>query len=418
MPTAMRALLDSIFSQQAKEELARSWRLVAAAVVISAFMAQSVSYWFGVAIEPMSRSLGWTHSALAAWMTVGLAANVFCAPIVGFIIDRYGARVGASISITLGASGFALVAAAGENRIVFYGAAALVFGSGSGAVVGVARALNAAFVAARGRVLGLHAAGTTISAVGAPLLVQTLIDSFGWRTGFAVMAVVTLMPLPLALAWLSNARKNPGSVQAKDAGVLLVFRQRNFWLLSVALALFGACFAGVVVHLVPLLSANGLSRAQATLYAGGVGLGALIGKLGTGVALDKYPAAWLGACLFLLNALAVFALAIMPSHWAFAAILLFGLAEGGIIVATPYCIAQQFGLASYGSIYAGILVVCSLAAAGPIAFSALRSAAGSFRPSLFLAAALLSAGSLLWFMLGRQQGRAGVPLKVDRAPAV
>ena len=131
------------------------WVVVfAAGTTVFARMAPSVSI-LAIFLSPMTEELGWSRTLIAGAVSVGAIASIFVSPMVGWAVDRYGARLILSVSmVVLGVAITSLAWATipalfylgfATGRVVFHVPVQI----GSGAVV------SRWFIRKRGRAIGL-----------------------------------------------------------------------------------------------------------------------------------------------------------------------------------------------------------------------------------------------------------------------
>jgi len=280
-----------------------------------------------------------------------------------------------------------------------------VLGVATGALT-YGRAVNGWFVVRRGTALGLMSAGVGFSAIFGPRLVQSVVDTWGWRAGFLFLGGCALLPLPLLILWLREPRDRIGrQAPSPETGYTLKqsLRLPLFWLMGSASFLWLSCFGGVF-FLIPFLSFAGLSRAEAATDAGLLGITTTVGRITTGAIMDRLPAPYVCAFVFLLEACAFAALALFQTRYVAWAILAIGFAHGTENVGFAYCIARYFGMKSYSTI-AGILGFFSGVglALAPVVFSALKGMTGTYRVPFLTSAAMAAAAGLLFVLVGRHR---------------
>ena len=160
-----------------------------------------------------------------------------------------------------------------------------------------------------------------------------------------------------------------------------------FLRLFIASALFTFTIVALVVHFVPILKDRGADAMTAAGVASLVGVFSIVGRLGTGVLLDRYRAAVVGAAAFLLPvvacALLLFAGANRAAQSVAAAVV--GLTLGSEVDVIVYLTTRHFGLKNFGTLYGGLLTALSLGTAfGPLVAAALHDSSGSYQPFLWL----------------------------------
>jgi ACS family glucarate transporter-like MFS transporter len=150
--------------------------------------------------------LGWLSSAL--FLAYGI-----CAPLWGYVVHRYGARITCVLSLVIWAltcfwSG---LAANYESLLV----SRAVLGAGEAALYPLTLALVANWFALkeRGRATSFWWIGTMIGPMLVGLIITGLIVAVGWRWQFHAMGVLALV-LPLPMIWFLVADKpeqHPGA---------------------------------------------------------------------------------------------------------------------------------------------------------------------------------------------------------------
>jgi MFS family permease len=170
-----------------------------------------------------------------------------------------------------------------------------------------------------------------------------------------------------------------------------------FHRLFLASMLFTFTIIALVVHFVPILKDRGAEPMAAAGVASLVGLFSIAGRLLTGLLLDRFRAALVGAAVFLLPILACALLLLAgssrPSQMLAAAIV--GLTLGSEVDVIVYLTTRHFGLKHFGTIYGGLLTALSIGTAfGPLAASAVHDRTGNYEPFLLLTIACMAVASV------------------------
>jgi MFS family permease len=173
--------------------------------------------------------------------------------------------------------------------------------------------------------------------------------------------------------------------------------------IAAALLLFSFATNGLNTHWAPLLTDGGETPTQAALVLSTAGLAALIGKLSTGYLLDRYRAGRVAATLVALSALGFVMILGGHAHWlSMTSAVLVGVGMGAESDAVPYLLTRYFGLARFSELYGYTWCVYAVAGAtGPAVMGAVFDRAGSYRPVLLLAIAMVSMAALLFAALPR-----------------
>src|ERR1700678_2038932 len=118
----------------AMPEFRRSWKVLFAAMIgVSLCVTGLPNYAIGLFTDPLSREFGWSRSAINLWSVWQMGALACVTPAVGFLIDRFGTRLIALISIPLFSAAIASMSLlAGDIRMLYLAAVATsVLGGGT-----------------------------------------------------------------------------------------------------------------------------------------------------------------------------------------------------------------------------------------------------------------------------------------------
>src|SRR5271169_5133493 len=86
----------------APQEFRRSWKVLLAAMIgVSLCVTGLPNYAIGLFTDPLSREFGWSRSAISLWSLWQMGALACITPVAGVLIDRFGTRPVALISIPL-----------------------------------------------------------------------------------------------------------------------------------------------------------------------------------------------------------------------------------------------------------------------------------------------------------------------------
>ena len=261
-----------------------SRRVLAAGFVGSFFSVGFSVYLFGVFQGEVLAAFGGDVATFALASVITSCISSLFAPFVGRSLTTRG-RAGLSIRTVMmigaGAMGVGLLVISRMPSLAWSGLFLALFVAPGMVMLGplVTQAMVANwFDAARGRALGLVAAGTTVAGGVVPILTATLIEALGWRDALSVLGILLLaVPLPLIARFAVSGPEEVGEQidgleQAAEAasepvegppptGVLL--RTPQVWILGV---LFGLQF-----------SAGTLAVAFTVPYAQQLGLGLVAG---------------------------------------------------------------------------------------------------------------------------------------------
>jgi MFS family permease len=384
---------------QKMAEFRRGWRsLLAAAIGNGSGLSGLAFYTFGVFVLPLVAAFGWTRgevSIAASFLIIGTAIT---APLVGSVIDRFGARRVGLVSMVALAVGYAALTTIDGSIGMFYVAwlGLSLIGGGTTPVVWT-RTVNIWFDRGRGLALGLALAGSGVAGVFAPVLVTRIIAEYGWQAGYLAIGGFLLVVSTPLVALLLKERPTAPPPAAGSAGTAAdsaeplpgleldeALRQVAFWKIAAGFFLVSAVIAALIINLIPLLVDRGLDTQQAASIAGVMGIAVLVGR---------------GLC-----ALGCFALALPgASTWLIGlSVLSLGLAAAAEVDLVAYLSSRFFGMRAYGKVYGWQLTSFYLGAAlGPLAAGVAYDRFGSYLPTLYFATGALIFGALVTATLGK-----------------
>ena len=376
-------------------------------------------YTNGVFVAAISEDMNWSRGAIQVGVSIMILIAVITAPTVGWLIDRYGARRIALISLPLFGitlSGMSLVT---DEIWTFYAGWTVmsIFAAGTLPITWT-KVVNGWFDDFRGMALGLTLAGTGIAATLAPSYVVWLIDIMGWRNAYVALAF-TVMAISLPSVYLlfkEPVESQSGKVNQIDAAISKqhlmatglsvkeALKGYRFWVLSISLLLVAASISGVITNFVPLLTDKGLSFADAARYAGLIGVSVIGGRLVAGFLMDRLWAPMIAAIFLCMPCLAAFILTtgnISPMLLGLSALIV-GLAAGAELDLMAFLVSRYFGLKHYGALYGGIYIFFSIGAGlAPAMFGWTYDMFGHYQAVLYMAAISSMIGACLMLTLGR-----------------
>ncbi|HKY91153.1 MAG TPA: MFS transporter, partial [Nevskiaceae bacterium] len=321
-------------------------------------------YSLGPFIAPLQADFGWSRAQVSFGLTVMSIVNaVLCIP-VGLLVDRVGPRrVGLFGVLLMAVVVASLGTATGSmlNWALLWSGVAL--GSACVQATVWTSAINTRFEKSRGLALALTLSGASFAAAVFPLAAAWLIGAHGWRGGYGWMAGLwAACVFPILFLGFRGARDGGRAAKAEaeaaprvlaGVGIAEGLRSPTLYKMVLAAGLFAFTLLGIVVHFVPILTDAGATRLQAAGTTSLIGIFSIIGRLGTGVLLDRFPAHLVGAGAFLLPIAGVTLLladGANPASQAIAAAT-FGLTLGSEVDVFAYLMARHFGLKHFGALY-------------------------------------------------------------------
>ena len=327
-------------------------------------------YSYGVFFKAIAEDFGGSRLGIAFGLTVTNIVGAIAAPYVGRALDKYPLKhvmgVGASF-MAVGFLGLSFV----RNPIEFYLVLGIFvgFGASSMGFLATSKLVATWFDRRRGTALGIAAAGVSLSGVIMPYISAELINNYGWREGFLVYGLFTLLVvLPMVLRFVVSRpedidmRPDGAMPIAVKAGAELVvpkprlamrdvFREHNFWVIVLTFSLIFCCMGATLTHMIPRLTDNGYTLVQASLVmslCAGFGVTGKLsfGWLGDRLSLRKVMSIvivmqFTGQLLMYLSVdLVVFAIGAS----------LFGYGVGGVVPMHGATVGKTFGRERFGAI--------------------------------------------------------------------
>ncbi|MEL7188637.1 MAG: MFS transporter [Pseudomonadota bacterium] len=405
-------------ASQSQGEFSKGWKVLLAGMLGVMCGASPIPYnVIGFTAEPLQAEFGLTQTQVILPITIfGVIASLL-APVFGWMADRYGVRPVALWSIFAFGLAFAAISLtptedSTRTLYIYYGFWVLLGLVGIGSTpVTWSRAINLWFYKHRGLALGILLMGSSIAALVVPRVAVAVIEAYGWRTMFAVVALFPAAALAVAyfLFREPTADERPSAIESetgKLTGVALkaALKDYRFWLIWLSISIIATAFGGIFINLPTMLRLRGIHAPTAATVMGVLGAGILVGRLMTGALLDRY---WQGIVAFPLLCLpAISAWILLGDSLSFtlAALsgLLLGFAAGAEADLIAYQTGRYFGMANYGKIYGMLYLPFGLfSAASPIIYAQVYDQTGTYAPILKVAIFGFILGGGLLLLLGR-----------------
>lgn len=395
----------------AAEEWRRGGRLVLACFVgFSFFSLMSAS--LGVFMHPLGTEFGWNRTLLSAGITMASVTTALLSPFVGMLIDRYGPRRVAMpglVAAIVAVSAFSLANGSAKQWLMLWSFYAVISMSVKTTVW--TTAVAGSFTAAQGLALGITLSGTAAAQTILPPLANWLIDEFGWRMAYVWLGCgwggITLILCYFFLYDVHDraAAARPGQLRSKrmrpdlpGLSIAEAWRDPALWRIAVTFLVMMTLTIGLLIHQIPIMVEAGVSRTNAAWLASLVGVAGIVGKLVTGVLLDRYRPNWVGGLTIAVTAFAFAFLinGLRSPGLIFVAMLVNGYAAGSKLQIGSYLTARYAGLKKFGTIYGFMTSLVALGSgSGPLIAGRIYDVTGSYE--IFLIAGVV--GCLLCGLL-------------------
>ena len=388
------------------------WKIVLAGffgVMVS--FAAIVPYTFGLFLKPLAASFGWHREATSAGFSIAALTVAAASPGLGFLLDRYKPRRIILPCIVVFSAAYASLAWLTPHLLHFYLTFFLIGLVGNGtAYIGYSRAISTWFNRRRGFALSIMLAGSALGAMLLPVLAQAVITHLGWRAAYLLLGLLAFaVGFPLTAAFV---RERPAPQQDADVSselgepVAKALATPAFWIIAATVCLYAISVNGAIAHLSALLTDRGVPAAGAAWAVSTIGATSLIGRLLTGLFLDRFFGPRVSQIMLLMTVLGIALLSVANSLSAgLIAAALIGFSMGSEGDMTPYLLGRYFGLKRFSTLYALTWTTYAIGGAtGPILVGRVFDTLGSYRPvTIQLLALPALVPCLLMFALPRYE---------------
>lgn len=393
-------------------EFRQGWPVIFCAVlglVVTNFHVYSLT----IFIEPLEETFGWTRTQITGATMVSAAVGVMGYPLVGVLLDRYGARRVALLGMLLFCPALALLSQVGPEIYTWWAGYALVnIGHVMAGITVWTSGVASRFDKRRGLALGIALTGSGIATATLPTLANFLVERFGWGGAYMSLgAIAAILILPATL-FLFHDRRSLAAKGGKGrvvkawtpdgVTVAQALRTVTFWRLLIAALFLITALLGLIVHFVPMLTEHGLPRSTAAAIAGLIGLSSVAGRLVSGFLIDRVHARYVGGSFSLLPAIACTLVLFSggePLLW-YPAAIAFGLALGAEADVLSYSTTRYFGFKSYGVLFGFYAATLTIGAGiGPVLGGLIHDRTAAYDLLVFAAISLSILASLLMFTL-------------------
>ena len=369
----------------------------------------------GVFAQPLEEAFGWSRSQIALVLSLGGLLGAAVAPAAGAAVDRWGSKW----VITIAATGMSICALflgrmeALWHLFLFYTIGrALAIGamSPSGFI-----AVSNWFERRRSFVAGIVAIGPRVGMATFPLLVAVVIEATdNWRTGWYVLALISIVPAVPALLFIRRRPEDMGLLPDGDAAptddeaagqaaalgsdftLRQALRTRSYWLIGFSVGFMAFAAGAINFHQIPHLVDRGLTRTVAalvvTVFSSIGALGAILG----GTIATRLTIRWtMVPCLTAMAAAILLLVFVHDVTTAMIYAVVYGFFFGAAVSLMHVLYADYFGRRALGVISGSFQPVqLGMNAAGPLIAGIWYDRTGSYTGSFILFSVLFLAAAL------------------------
>lgn len=408
------ALADSTGPQDGKsawDEWRAGWGTVVSGVFGQALNTVPV-YAMGSFIVPIQRDTGWARGTITAGMLILCVVILVTAPLVGRLLDRYGARRVGIVGAACHCCGIALLGYCGSSVWLWLAGWVVVSTTLAFSQLTIwTKAIVSQFDRGRGIAMAITLCGSGVGSALSPLLASSLIEWLGWQWAYPALGLIGLLVVvPLLVLLFHDSAPIAGTRAASPAapGALPPRRIGGLLRSTTFLRLVGVVICGttpvmaVTVNFVAIAASAGTATVQAASIAGIIGIAAIVSRLAAGSLLSRISAVHINSST-LLFAAATCALAAAKAPTL--AILLALALAAGISTGTQaqnvlYLVSRRFPTATYGTVATSLSGVLALAGGlGPFVGASIFDLTGAYTDLFIGSAVSLTVAAALMFSL-------------------
>ena len=390
------------------------WVIVAISFVTMA-VSISIRTSFSLLLPPLIDEFGWDRALAAGAFSFGFIVSAFLPPVIGRIMDRRGPRPVVLTGVALLATGL-LLAPTIQSPWQLYATLGLLVGAGSTMMGFTAQSLFLPlwFERRRGLAISIAFSGVGAGAIVFLPLVQSIIETHGWRVACQAMGALALgilVPLnlllrhrPQEIGLLPDGAPEDARQGGRRSATLIVdedwagkewtlaraMRTARFWWILVGFFCALHAWYAVQVHQTRYLIEIGYAPGVAAWALGAVSVVGIPGQIGFGALSDRIgrEPVWAIGCMgFALSYGCLMMMAQTPtSGWLWTMVLTQGFFGYALTSVMGAIVAEIFEGPHFGAIFGVQSVAIILgAAAGPWVTGALFDITGSYRSAWLLA---------------------------------
>jgi MFS family permease len=398
-----------------------AWVILAACTVMIAFT-YGLMYSYSVFFKPLAEHFNWDRSTVSLIYSATLIIRGLFGIGVGWLADRYGAKLIAAFCGFMIALGLILSSQVQTlwQLFITYG---IIEAIGFSGAFGIGTStISRWFTKGRGLALGISATGSGMGTLFIVPGAERLINALSWSQAYVICGIAAGIVL-VSTAFLLRPALQSAPVKSLEGS----FESRpkiyiNLWqtiinprmlVLNTAFFTFFFCIQLIMVHLVNYATDVGINPLIAATFISVIGAISIVGRLSSGAGSDKIGIhnTLILTRIFLIASF--ICLIFTRSLWAFYLFaVLFSLPYGGEIPQIPLYIGKYFGTGSMATLIGLNGCVTSIGGAfGAWVAGAIFDATNSYTGAFLTGAVIGLISLLLVLILKRRDQKTGKPLE-------
>lgn len=387
-----------------KQRFFYGWVVVVGCMILAASATGLLSYLNPLFVVPVTKELGVTRAVYMVYQTFSTTATVICMPLMSSLYKKVPMKVMIISGACLGAFAQFVYSFASSVRGIYLGGTLCGIATSMFGGIPIAILTTNWFYEKKGTATGIAFAGTgLVSALLSPI-VSRIINYFGWRFGYRLIAVLILAsviptvlfliretPEEMGLQPLGADKVVRGTAQKseeetavrKKAGLTRIqaLTSKTFWIFTFAVFLLGALTAPAQQQMVAYWTDMGNGENLAAMMYSAVMTIAIFSKIFLGGIYDFIGVPVATAAVGGISVLSFWALSFCTrGYYILIPALLFGITVAVQVLVSTYVTNRLFGDLEYPFFY-GIIssVLFGGAAVGSPVSAAIAEFLGSYQ---------------------------------------
>lgn len=345
----------------------RGWYIVGVLFLSTAIYVGASQYAFGLFIEPLEKQFGWSRTQITASLSF-TAVGALASPILGRMMDNYGARPVLSISLFLVAISFLLRPLMTELWHWYALSAIQFIGMSGGTSLPIGRLVGLWFRKTRGRVFGITSMGNNFGGLVIPPLIASILVIASWEIGYVILGLISLTIMIIAFASIKEhperyqvgipqdsftSLKHDNAVEYSDTDweVSKALQSKTFYAITAVILMGSFTYSTILPQIIVHLRVEGVSMRDASLALSLLAILGMTGKLVFGYASEIIGSRYaLMICLLGQSLFSVLMLKSSNPLIMWTTVPLYGLCMGAFGALSPLIVQENFGVKHFGSI--------------------------------------------------------------------
>lgn len=403
----------SLINKLAFIRIYRGWYIVGVLFLSTAIYVGASQYAFGLFIEPLEEQFGWSRTQITASLSF-TAVGALASPILGRMMDNYGARPVLSISLFLVAISFLLRPLMTELWHWYALSAIQFIGMSGGTSLPIGRLVGLWFRKTRGRVFGITSMGNNFGGLVIPPLITSILVIASWETAYVLLGLISLTIMVIAVISIKEhperyhvgirndsftTLNHDNSVEYSDTDweVSKALQSKTFYAITAVILMGSFTYSTILPQIIVHLGVEGISMRDASLALSLLAILGMTGKLVFGYAAEIIGSRY--ALIICLLGQSLFSVLMLKSSnplimWT--TVPLYGLCMGAFGALSPLIVQENFGVKYFGSIM-GLISLATIIphVSGPLIAGVSYDLTGNYNTAFIVVSVLFLTASFI-----------------------